>query len=138
MVTERTIHVYIDTNYVIIAEIRNSNKKISIYFELTYNTFFLIHLELKRRSHPCTTVVPSKTIMIPDSRPKWAKSIPVIRPKRRKNQTTLSAARTYMAYITESPPPPPDRVCVIYLLVLYFFFSLLLFYLSTLCKKYHL
>ena len=136
MVTERTIHVYIDTNYVIIAEIRNSNKKISIYFELTYNTFFLIHLELKRRTHPCTTVVPSKTIMIPDSRPKWAKSIPVIRPKRRKNQTTLSAAHTYMAYTTESSLPP--IVCVLFTYLFCIFFSLPLFYLSTLCKKYHL
>ena len=31
------------------------------------------------------SVVPSKTI--PDSRPKWAKCIPVFRPKRRKNPT---------------------------------------------------
>ena len=52
-------------------------------------------------------VVLSKTI--PDSRPKWAKCIPVFRPKRRKNTTRSSdgAAHTSMAYIKEPPPPPP-------------------------------
>ena len=52
-------------------------------------------------------VAPSKTI--PDSRPKWAKCIPVFRPKRRKNTTGSSdgAAHTSMAYIKENAPPPP-------------------------------
>ena len=49
------------------------------------------------------SVVPSKTI--PDSRPKWAKSVTVFRPKRAK--TLLDgAAHTYMAYIRKYPPPP--------------------------------
>ena len=39
--------------------------------------------------HP---LVPSKTI--PDSRPKWAKSIPVLRLKRRKNPTELYNEKT--------------------------------------------
>ena len=38
------------------------------------------------------SLVPSKTI--PDSRPKWAKSIPVLRPKRRKNPTELYNEKT--------------------------------------------
>ena len=48
-------------------------------------TFFLIPLELKRRTRWYTIVVPLLTK--PDSRPIWAKSIPLFRPKRRKNPT---------------------------------------------------
>ena len=40
---------------------------------------FCIHLELKRQLRSYNPVVPSKTM--PDSRPKWAMSIPVFRPK---------------------------------------------------------
>ena len=59
----------------------NANKKIflKIHFEFAYFSFFLIRFEL----------VSSKTI--PDSRPKWAKSIPVFRPK----PIPFGAARTY-------------------------------------------
>ena len=53
-------------------------------------------------------VVPSKTI--PDSRPKWAKCIPVFRPKRPKNPT-LWAASTYMFYIEELPPGSKAVYC---------------------------
>ena len=54
------------------------------------------------------SVVPSKTI--PDSRPKWAKCIPVFRPKRHKNPTQWGG--TYYLYglhkeVTPSPFPPP-------------------------------
>ena len=72
-------------------------------FEFAYFSFFLTHLELKRKLRSYTSVVPSKTI--PDSRPKWAKCIFVFRPKRRKNPTRWGG--TYVAYIGESPPPPP-------------------------------
>ena len=44
---------------------------------------------------------------IPDSSPKWAKSISLFKPKRRKNP---GAAHTYLAYIgvyLPRPPPPP-------------------------------
>ena len=54
------------------------------YIIETINTFI----------HP---VVPSKTI--PDSRPKWAKCIPVFRPNRRKNPTR---------WVREYPPGLPD------------------------------
>ena len=54
------------------------------------------------------SVVPSKTI--PDSRPKWAKSVPAFRPKRRKKPPAKTlpdrAAHTYMACIREYPPGP--------------------------------
>ena len=84
-------------NYVIIAEIKTVTKRfLKILFEFTYYTFFLIHLELKRQTLWYTTVVPSKTI--PDSRTKWAKSIPVFRPKRRKNPTFWGGTCLYGLY----------------------------------------
>ena len=78
------------------------SKKKRRHFEFAYFSFFLTHLELKRKLRSYTSVVPSKTI--PDSRPKWAKCIFVFRPKRRKNPTRWGG--TYVAYIRESPPPP--------------------------------
>ena len=78
------------------------SKKKWRHFEFAYFSFFLTHLELKRKLRSYTSVVPSKTI--PDSRPKWAKCIFVFRPKRRKNPTRWGG--TYVAYIRESPPPP--------------------------------
>ena len=86
------------------------SKKKWRHFEFAYFSFFLTHLELKRKLRSCTSVVPSKTI--PDSRPKWAKCIFVFRPKRRKNPTRWGG--TYVAYIRESPPPPPPRITPFY------------------------
>ena len=51
--------------------------------KFAYFCLVLIHLELKPQIRSYTPVVPSKTI--PDSRPKWAKCIPLFRPKRPKN-----------------------------------------------------
>ena len=51
------------------------------------------------------SVVPSKTQ--PDSRPKWAKCIPVFRPKRRKNPTRWGGTYVYGLYKGVAPPPPP-------------------------------
>ena len=49
------------------------------------------------------SIVPSKTI--PNSRPKWAKCIPVFRPKQRKNLILPDgAAHTYMAVYKGVPP----------------------------------
>ena len=78
------------------------SKKKWRHFEFAYFSFFLTHLELKRKLRSYTSVVPSKTI--PDSRPKWVKCIFVFRPKRRKNPTRWGG--TYVAYIRESPPSP--------------------------------
>ena len=50
------------------------------------------------------SVVPSKTIL--DSRPKWAKCIPIFRPNGAKTLFD-GAAHTHMAYIREYSPPPP-------------------------------
>ena len=58
---------------------------LQIHFEFAYFSFFLTHLELKLLIRSYTLVVLSKTI--PDFGQKWAKSIHVFRPKRRKNPT---------------------------------------------------
>ena len=50
------------------------------------------------------SVVPSKTI--PDSRPKWAKSIPVSDQNGAKSLPD-GTSHTYMTYMKEYPPPPP-------------------------------
>ena len=47
-------------------------------------------------------VVPSKTI--PDSRPKWAKCVPVFRPKRRKNPTRWGGTYLYSLSVQGSTP----------------------------------
>ena len=54
----------------------------------------LTHLELKRQIHSHTSAVPLKTIS--DSTSKWAKCIPVFRPRQRNG-----AAHTYMVYLRE-------------------------------------
>ena len=64
---------------------------------------FLTHLELERSIPSYTTVVPSKTIL--DSRLKWAKWIPVFRPKRRKNPTRWGGTYLYGLYKRVVPPP---------------------------------
>ena len=63
--------------------------------------FFLIYLELKRLIRSYTPVVSSKTI--PDARPQRAKSIPVFRPKRRKNPTLWGGTYLYGLFKGESP-----------------------------------
>ena len=52
------------------------------------------------------SVVPSKTI--PGSRPKWAKCIPVFRPKRRRNPPRWGGTYQYSLYKRVLPPPPTD------------------------------
>ena len=53
-----------------------------------------------------TPVDPSKTI--PNSRPEWAKSITVFRPKRRKNPGHLGGTYLYGLYKGIPPPPLPQ------------------------------
>ena len=64
---------------------------------------YSLRIEMIKLIWSHTPAVSPKTI--PNSKPKWAKSIPIFRPKRRKN-STVGAAHTYMAYIREYPPPP--------------------------------
>ena len=55
------------------------------------------------------SVVPA-TQITPDSRPKWAKCIPVFRPKRRKNPTRWGGTCLYSLYKGITPPPPPGII----------------------------
>ena len=80
--------------------LERKQKIIQIHFEFAYFSFFLTHLELKQISS-YTPAVPSKTI--PDSRPKWAKSIPFLYQNGAKTLPD-GAAHTYIAYIKEYPP----------------------------------
>ena len=67
-----------------------------MHFEFVYFYFVLIHLELKQYLRSYAPVVLSKTI--PDFRPKWAKCIPVFRPKRPKNPTRWGDIYLYDLY----------------------------------------
>ena len=49
-----------------------------------------------------------KTILLlNNSRPKWAKCIPIFRPKRHKNPTRWGG--TYLYSLYKGVPPPPDN-----------------------------
>ena len=69
-----------------------------IHFEYADFSFLLTHLGLKRYICSYTLVVPSKTI--PDSRPKWAKTMQ----KNGAKYLPFGAAHTYVAYIRKQPP----------------------------------
>ena len=86
------------SNYVIIAEIEIPTKTIS---EFAHFSFFLTHLDLKGWLRSYTPVVVSK--IIPDSRPKWSKCIPVFRPNQLKNHTLWGGTNVYGLY--EGVPP---------------------------------
>ena len=84
--------------------IRTPTKRfLKIHFELAYYGFISYPFGTNRQICSYTTVTPSKTI--PDSRPKWANSITVFRPKRRKNHTLWGA--TYLYGLSKRFPPPP-------------------------------
>ena len=70
------------------------------------------------------SVVPSKTQ--PDSRPKWAKCIPVFRPKRRKNPTRWGGTYVYGLYKGVAPPLPRALLLLQLLLLLLLYVLLLL------------
>ena len=91
---QKLCHHYLDLS---------ANKKVlQIHVEFAYFSFFLTRLELKRLRRSYNPVVPSKTI--PDSRPKWAKCIPVFRPKRHKNPTRWGG--TYLRSLYKGVLPP--------------------------------
>ena len=78
-----------------------NQKNIQIHFEFAYFSFFPYSLELNDK-YVHTSVVSSKNI--PDSRPKWAKCIPVFRSKRRKNLPRWGGTH-------HGVPPPPLSAC---------------------------
>ena len=89
---------------------------LKIHFEFAYFSFFLSHLVLKQEIRSYTPVVPLDTI--PDSIPKWSKSISVFRPKRRKNHTLWGGTYLYGFYRGLRPPPPGQQISYAILAVL--------------------
>ena len=81
--------------------LQRKQKQYSNSFRICIFLFLSLLIAIETINTFTHSVVSSKTI--PDTRPKWAKFIPVFRPKRRKNLPER-AAHT-MAYIREYPPP---------------------------------
>ena len=87
---------------------RQQKRFLKIHFEFPYSSFFFYSEGNwnDKYLHTLALVVSSK--IIPNSRPKWAKSIPVFRPKPEKNSTFWGC--TYLQGlcmgVTPSPPPP--------------------------------
>ena len=79
-----------------------------MHFEFAHFFFFLIHVELKRKLGSYIPVVIS-TKIISYSRQKWAKYIPVFRPKLRKNPTLWGTTYLYGLCKGEPSPPPLPR-----------------------------
>ena len=87
-------------NYVINTQIKAQTKNFFKYISNSHISLsFSFGIETKIRSY--APVVPSKTI--PDFRSKWAKGIPIFRPKRQKNPTRWGGT----SYTREYPPPLP-------------------------------
>ena len=110
------IHTHFQTwplgrNYVIITEIRVPTNAFQTHIFLYRTYSFGIEMI------PClyTPLVPSKTI--PNFRQKWAKCIPVFRPKRTKNHTLWDSTYLYGLCKRERPPPPDFHCCCF---ILYF------------------
>ena len=82
--------------------LQRKQKQYSNSFRICIFLFLSLLIGIETINTFTHSVVSSKTIL--DTRPKWAKCIPVFRPKRRKNLPD-GAAHT-MAYIREYPPPP--------------------------------
>ena len=83
--------------------LESKKKKISNPFRIRIVLFLSYLFGIKTINtfiHSFTPVVPSKTI--PDSRPNWAKCMPVFRPKGPKTLPD-GAAHTYIAYLREYP-----------------------------------
>ena len=95
-----------------------------MHLELSYYGFISYSFRTNRQICPYTTVAASKTI--PDSRPKWAKSLTVFRQKRRKSPTFWGG--TYLYGLYKGVPPPPScntcyRQCLLKLRKLQKYFS---------------
>ena len=83
---------------------RQQKRFLKIHFEFPYSSFFFYSEGNwnDKYLHTLALVVSSK--IIPNSRPKWAKCIPVFRPKRRKNPTLWGC--TYLHGLCKGVTPP--------------------------------
>ena len=84
---------------------RQQKRFLKINFEFPYSSFFFYSEGNwnDKYLHTPALVVSSK--IIPNSRPKWAKSIPVFRPKPGKNSTFCGC--TYLQGLCKGVTPPP-------------------------------
>ena len=83
-------------NCAIITKISDKQKNSSNPFRIHIFLFLSYSFGIATINTFIHSLVPSKTI--PDSRPKWAKSIPVFRPKRRKNPTRWGGTYLFRLY----------------------------------------
>ena len=88
---------------------QSANKNYSNPFRIRIFLFLAYSFGIDTINTFVHSVVPSKTI--PDSRPIWAKCIPVFRPKRRKNPTRWGGIYLYGLYkgVPHPPTPPVDN-----------------------------
>ena len=82
-------------NYFIITLIRTRTKKISLSFYLIWNW----------NNEYVRTLLRVSSRTVPDSRPKWTKSLPVFRPRRRKNPTLWGGTYIFGLYMGVPRPP---------------------------------
>ena len=89
---------------------RQQKRFLKIHFEFPYSSFFFYSEGNwnDKYLHTLALVVSSK--IIPNSRPKWAKCIPVFRPKRRKNPTLWGCTYLHGLCKGVTPPPPGTNV----------------------------
>ena len=85
---------------------QSANKNYSNPFRIRIFLFLAYSFGIETINTFIHSVVPSKTI--PDSRPIWAKCIPVFRPKRRKTPTRWGGIYLYGLY-KGVPPLPGDN-----------------------------
>ena len=82
--------------------LRLERKQKIIQFQIRIFLFLSYSFGIETINTFIHSLVPSKTI--PDSRPKWAKCIPVSRPKQRKNPTRWGDTYLYGLYKGVLPP----------------------------------
>ena len=95
-------------NYVTITEIRTPTKNISNFASNSHISLSFLFI-IRSYTSVYIYLVSSKTI--PGSRPKWAKPIPVFKPKRRKNYTLCSC--TYRTGLYKGSPPVFLIICAL-------------------------
>ena len=83
--------------------VREQTENYSNAFQIHIFLFFSYSFGIETINTFIHSVVPSKTI--PNSRPKWAKCVPIFRPKRHKNPTQWGG--TYLYSLYKGVPPSP-------------------------------
>ena len=88
--------------------LERKQKRSSNIFRIRIFLFLSFSSGIEAKIRPYASVVPSKTI--PDFRLKWAKCIPVFRPKRHKNPTVRTPSSLRRAWASQSSQNRITRV----------------------------